>query len=220
MRSVRDHLCLKPAREVIEFPIEGLVDTGGWDLKKALVLGLGGNAVVNEWARSPICYEEIDGFRAELTELLGVITDPRDTANHYRGLAQRQLSDLGDLTQAVKLKKVFYVLRPLLNLCWMEAKNFAKLPPMDVASLRGGISLTPALSDELDALLEKKAVTRELGFETLPASFVEALRDMMARYETIDLPKREGREERQRAAEEFYRRWVFRFDQLAEPDSP
>ena len=85
VRPVRDHLRLKPPRDVIEFPIEGLVDTGGWDLKKALLLGLGGNAVVNEWARSPLVYEEIAGAREEFTALIEEIAIPDDlNANEVR----------------------------------------------------------------------------------------------------------------------------------------
>src|SRR6186713_193776 len=54
VRPVADHLVLEQARDVIEFPIEGEIDAGGWDLRKALRLALGGNAVIVEWAKSPI----------------------------------------------------------------------------------------------------------------------------------------------------------------------
>ena len=212
VRPVRDHLRLKPLRDVIEFPIEGLVDTGGWDLKKALLLGLGGNAVVNEWARSPLVYEEIAGAREELTTLIEEIADPRDTANHYRGVAHRHYVELGDLDQPVKLKKVLYLLRPLLCLAWMDANGFGKLPPMDVPTLRAGTDLPAAFSDEMDDLLAKKAVTREMGRETLPRSLVRQMEGMMARFETIYIPRRGEMDERQQAADAFYSRWVDRFD--------
>ena len=48
VRPVEDHLKLNPDRDVIEFPIEGEIDTGGWDLRKALLLALKGNAVIVE----------------------------------------------------------------------------------------------------------------------------------------------------------------------------
>ncbi|RWX59116.1 nucleotidyltransferase, partial [Mesorhizobium sp. M4B.F.Ca.ET.089.01.1.1] len=70
LRPVADHLVLEQARDVIEFPIEGEIDAGGWDLRKALLLALGGNAVVVEWAKSPIVYEEVPGFRQRLLDLL------------------------------------------------------------------------------------------------------------------------------------------------------
>ena len=48
IRRVSDHLVLQQPRDVIEFPIEGEIDAGGWDLRKALLLALGGNAVIVE----------------------------------------------------------------------------------------------------------------------------------------------------------------------------
>ncbi|MFW8587429.1 DNA polymerase beta superfamily protein [Rhizobium beringeri] len=66
IRPVEHHLALVSARDVIEFPIIGDIDTGGWDLRKALRLALKGNAVVVEWLKSPIAYEEEAGFRSRL----------------------------------------------------------------------------------------------------------------------------------------------------------
>ncbi|WP_250638184.1 DNA polymerase beta superfamily protein [Rhizobium phaseoli] len=73
MRPVEHHLALTAARDVIEFPIVGDIDTGGWDLRKALRLALNGNVVVVEWLKSPIAYEEEVGFRSRLGGLLDPI---------------------------------------------------------------------------------------------------------------------------------------------------
>jgi predicted nucleotidyltransferase len=56
VRPIEDHLKLAAERDVIEFPIEGEIDTGGWDLRKALLLALKGNAVIGEWVHSPHVY--------------------------------------------------------------------------------------------------------------------------------------------------------------------
>ena len=212
VRPVRDHLLLDPPRDVIEFPIEGLSDAGGWDLRKALILAHGGNAVVNEWARSPLVYEEIPGFREEMAALLEEVTDPIDVANHYRGLARSQLAGLGDLTGPVKLKKVLYLVRPLLSLLWMRERDFAALPPMDIGSLRAGVAVPPAFSAGLEELLAMKKVTRELGVRHLDPSFIRHLDDMLAEVEAFGEPTRTGRRDRMAAAQDFYTRWVTRLD--------
>ena len=51
-----------------------------------------------------------------------------------------------------------------------------------------------------------------MGMETLSRSLVSQMEDMMARFETIDIPRRGERAERQQAADAFYSRWVDRFD--------
>jgi predicted nucleotidyltransferase len=48
LRRRRDYLALWPPRDVIETPLDGLLDVNGWDVAKALRLILKGNAVVIE----------------------------------------------------------------------------------------------------------------------------------------------------------------------------
>src|ERR1700753_208647 len=54
LRRRRDYLALWAPRDVIETPLDGLLDVNGWDVTKALRLIVKGNAVVIEWLRSPI----------------------------------------------------------------------------------------------------------------------------------------------------------------------
>ncbi len=48
VRRRRDYLALWPHRDVIETPLDGLLDVNGWDVAKALRLLVKGNAVVIE----------------------------------------------------------------------------------------------------------------------------------------------------------------------------
>ena len=50
------YLSINPGRDVIELPIDGVFDIGGWDLQKALRLLIKPNPVIMEWIRSPITY--------------------------------------------------------------------------------------------------------------------------------------------------------------------
>jgi predicted nucleotidyltransferase len=64
-RARDDYLRLYPPRDVIEFPLDRILDVNGWDLAKALRLLLKGNAVVIEWLTSPFVYAGSESFRAQ-----------------------------------------------------------------------------------------------------------------------------------------------------------
>jgi len=54
VRRVEDYAALTIPRDVIERPIDGDLDLNGWDLRKALTLGLRWNPALVEWLTSPI----------------------------------------------------------------------------------------------------------------------------------------------------------------------
>jgi len=66
-----------------------------------------------EWLQSPVTYRDKDGFLARFQALIKEYFDPRRTMNHYLGLTRRTLLDFEGCKE-VKLKKYFYILRPLL----------------------------------------------------------------------------------------------------------
>lgn len=210
-RPIRDHLSLRQHRDVIEFPIEGEIDTGGWDLRKALLLAVDGNAAVVEWAKSPHVYEEIPGFRAELIALFKSIVPPRKVAHHYLGLAKAQIARIGDPHGAIRLKKLFYVIRPVIALDWLSAHDDAALPPMNMPQAMRDIALSGKLARDIDRLIADKAMTRELGDGTAPTSIIDYVHARLAFHEEI--LSRDGRLDgdecdRYALAEAFYRRWV------------
>ncbi|WP_292550423.1 nucleotidyltransferase domain-containing protein [Mesorhizobium sp.] len=179
VRPVADHLVLEQARDVIEFPIEGEIDAGGWDLRKALLLALGGNAVIVEWAKSPIVYEEVPGFRQRLLDLLAEIVDPVRVSRHYLGLARSHVARIGSIAGEVKLKKLFYFIRPVVALDWMEQRSFASLPPMSMLDCLAETVIPTRAGEEILRLIDRKRETRELGTGPIP---VEIARYLEARY--------------------------------------
>ena len=58
VRTMTDYLRLDPVRDVIEQPINDLLDMNGWDLQKALRLLYKSNPTLFEWLKSPIVYME------------------------------------------------------------------------------------------------------------------------------------------------------------------
>jgi predicted nucleotidyltransferase len=167
VRPVADHIGLVSHRDVIEFPIVGDIDTGGWDLRKALLLALKGNAVVVEWVKSPIAYEEEPGFRSRLSSVLDEIMLPQKVALHYVGLLRSHWQMHGD--GPIKLKKLLYAIRPAIALEWMRSNEFQKLPPMNMMQCLAAVTIDEGLRKAIHELVIVKSQTREMG-EGLPPS--------------------------------------------------
>ena len=105
--------------DVVEKPIDGLLDISGWDLRKALQLLRKSNPPLLEWLQSPIVYHERSTLVQCIRELMPVYYEPAACHYHYLHMAQGNYRDFlqGD---TVWLKKYFYVLRPVLACLWIE----------------------------------------------------------------------------------------------------
>jgi predicted nucleotidyltransferase len=53
-RSQKDYLSINEAKDVLDLPVNELLDIGGWDIKKALKLFLKSNGPLYEWLQSPV----------------------------------------------------------------------------------------------------------------------------------------------------------------------
>lgn len=184
MRSRKDYLSLFPPRDVIEFPIVDDIDVGGWDLRKALLLALKGNAVLVEWATSPIIYTELGEFRQRLKGLLDEIMVPRKVALHYVGLLRQHLPAEG--TSAMRLKKLLYAIRPAIALIWMEQRQFELLPPMNMQECLAGCEIPDIQRQAIRDLVEVKKVTREMGEGAVPRHIEALLTHARTRYGDLD----------------------------------
>jgi predicted nucleotidyltransferase len=180
VRSRNDYLSLFPKRDVIEFPIVGDVDAGGWDLRKALLLALKGNAAPVEWVTSPIAYEEEPGFRERLKILLADIMVPRKVALHYVGLLHRHVPS--DNFAQSRLKKLLYAVRPVIALRWMAQRDFDTLPPMNMMECLDGCRLPDDQRQAILDLVALKMVTREMGEGPVPAPITALLQEALTAF--------------------------------------
>ena len=117
VRTMTDYLRLDPVRDVIEQPINDLLDINGWDLQKALRLLYKSNPTLFEWLKSPIVYMETefaDRMRAVMNDYFSV----KHSLYHYISMAEGNYRKYLK-TERVKAKKYFYVLRPLLAGQWI-----------------------------------------------------------------------------------------------------
>jgi predicted nucleotidyltransferase len=146
-------------RDVIEYPIVDDIDCGGWDVRKALYLFTRTNGAFLEWLNSPIKYLERGHFASALRELAPRCVNATALCYHYSHMARRNAREYL-FRDKVRLKKYFYVLRPLLAIRHIEQGR--GIPPVrfqDLVALVAPRQILPAISN----LLELKAQTSELG---------------------------------------------------------
>ena len=152
---------LEHRRDVIERPIEDMLDINGWDLRKALQLMHKSNPPLFEWLHSPIVYRAQPGFREALLALTPAYYSPLGCAWHYLHMARG--NDRAYLQgEQVRLKKYLYVLRPLLAVRWLESGR--GVVPMPFRDLVETLIPPGELRDAIEHLLRLKQNGAELAW--------------------------------------------------------
>jgi len=151
------YLSIDDQRDVIELPINDVLDINGWDLRKTLRLFAKSNAPLFEWLQSPIVYSANEAFHKALVELMPVYFNPRAMFHHYFSMAKTVTEGGEFVGDQIKLKKHFYALRTLLSCKWILERN--EIPPMEFGKLR--VLLDRDLNAIVDDLLELKGKTDE-----------------------------------------------------------
>ncbi|MEM9733849.1 MAG: nucleotidyltransferase domain-containing protein [Pseudomonadota bacterium] len=176
VRPLRHMTALFPKRDVIETPLDAVLDVGGWELSKALRLLLKGNAVILEWLTSPIIYRGNSDFQKAALALTHEVVNRSAMQHHYRRLALSMRARVAGENAQLPLKKLFYILRPLVALKWLDENPTARFPPMHFQTLLDGVELDEVLRGDIGMLVKAKAETRELGNGKVPptiASFID-----------------------------------------------
>ncbi len=140
-------------RDVIEVPINDLLDISGWDIRKTLHLFLKTNPPLNEWLVSPIVYAEHGDFATRLRDIAPAAYNPIAAHYHYLRMAQTTFRShlKGD---SIRRKKYLYVLRPLLAVNWLEAEK--GVVPIEFDRLVEGTITDGSLLSAISELLEIK----------------------------------------------------------------
>lgn len=126
IRRPEDYLRLDAVRDVIELPIDDVLDINGWDLQKTLRLLYKSNPTLFEWFSSPIVYQKTE-FADKFRELMMHYFSSKKTLYHYISMAEGNYREYlqGEIVRA---KKYFYVLRPVLACRWILDRGTP--PPM------------------------------------------------------------------------------------------
>ncbi|MDL2220104.1 nucleotidyltransferase domain-containing protein [Eubacteriales bacterium OttesenSCG-928-N14] len=152
------YLRLDQTRDVIEWQLDDTLDINGWDLQKALRLLHSSNPTLFEWANSPIVYQTTPKW-GELQKEINTYFSAKASLHHYLSTAKRNYRE-SLKGETVRLKKYFYVLRPLLACRWILQRKCP--PPMLFAELADAV-LQTELKPVVDHLLHQKMQTPELG---------------------------------------------------------
>lgn len=165
VRPIESYLAVTPPRDVIERPVDAVLDVNGWDIRKALQLMLRSNAVLIEWLTSPVRYR--DWHQADdLLALARSAANLTALAYHYQHQARRSFDALGSGGGTASLKAYCYALRSALAIAWIRQRGEA--PPMDVGTLMAGVSLPKELVEQVRHVIARKALATEA--ETMPRS--------------------------------------------------
>ncbi len=166
VRKKEDYLRLDKVKSIIEWRLDDVLDITGWDLMKTLQLLHNSNPSVFEWCNSPIIYYEAKEF-SKVRELLPKYFSVKKNLYHYQHMADTNYREYlkGDM---VRVKKYFYVLRPILAAKWVLDKRTA--PPMLFDDLVAA-EMDKGLIPELNKLLEMKKTVSELGVTNRIESF-------------------------------------------------
>lgn len=139
----------------IGLPINNELDIYGWDLSKVLQLMGKSNTTPFEWLQSPIFYKEDSLFQKELWNLCQSYFCARTNTHHYLGIARGAMESMDG--NHIKIKKLFYILRPLLSALWCVEKQ--TIAPMTIFPL---MKLLPEdLSRKVNDLIELKSAAEE-----------------------------------------------------------
>jgi predicted nucleotidyltransferase len=163
LRQARDYLTVVPRRDVIERPVDAVLDVSGWDIRKALRLLLRSNAVLQEWISSPIRYIDCTPIPGQLRELIEEGADLNAFEYHYYHLASRSFDEINTAGGSVRLKSYCYALRAALSLCWLRDRKTP--PPMDINSIQNGLDLSVNLREVIVELVDKKTRAFEQGMD-------------------------------------------------------
>lgn len=156
IRGEKSYVSVLDGLESLDLPMEGDLDAGGWDVRKAARLLGKSNGALIEWLHSPIVYRNEAGFRERWQSTARAVFSPRASHGHYHGLARQMvMGKFGG--EAARAKDYLYALRSTLCARWIaEGRG---IPPVAFEEL------VPIAPDEVQALvpglLEHKARTAE-----------------------------------------------------------
>lgn len=158
LRPKEFYLRLDKTRDVIEWQLDDTLDINGWDVQKALRLLHGSNPTLFEWNASPILYRTTDAWRTAAAAMAAHFS-LHAAMRHYLGTAKGNYREYLK-GETVRLKKYFYVLRPILACLWIADRHTP--PPVPFAALADAY-LDPRIRREVGELLRVKVRTPELG---------------------------------------------------------
>ena len=152
-------------RDVIELPVDAVLDIGGWELRKALRLLWKSNPPLLEWLSSPIIYRQHETLKP-LQTLSKQAFLAKSACHHYLSMAKRYADKIKQTPQA-NAKAYLSALRTTLCCQWIIKRQTQ--PPMEFPLLAQALLTDSKLSTLINQLIEdKKDATESVMIDRLP----------------------------------------------------
>lgn len=164
VRPKEYYLRLDKTRDVIEWQLDDTLDINGWDIKKALTLLHKSNPTLFEWNSSPIVYKTTDEWK-RVSAIINRYFVAKSGLYHYLSTAKGNYREYLR-GETVRLKKYFYVLRPLLACRWILSEGTP--PPMLFRTLMDKYldeSIKPDVEKLLDLKINSPEITKGKRFD-------------------------------------------------------
>ncbi|WP_223595053.1 nucleotidyltransferase domain-containing protein [Neobacillus bataviensis] len=174
------YLSIDQKRDVIELPINELLDINGWEIRKALRLFKKSNPPLMEWLHSGIVYYQAFSLVEKMRAIQNQVFLPQSALHHYLNMAKGNYRDYLQ-GEHIKIKKYFYVLRPILACKWIEKYN--TVPPNKFQELVKDLLEEGQLKDEINTLLVRKIKGDELNLEPKVTAINEFIEKEIKRIE-------------------------------------
>ena len=145
-------------KDTITLVPDKIFDVNGWDVKKVIQHLVKSNAVMLEWLKSGVVYQE-DERVVKLLQALGrEFFNPQACGWHYLNMAKKKL-DLILTDETTKIKNYFYVMRPLA--CIQYIKEKAAIPYMEYQKNLVCIFVGKDILAEIEKMLRMKEGAKE-----------------------------------------------------------
>ncbi len=158
VRPKEHYLRLDSMHDVVEWQLDETLDINGWDLQKMLRLLHKSNPTLFEWNGSPIVYKSTPEWQ-KISSVIDRYFQQKSGLYHYLSTAKSNYREYLR-GETVRLKKYFYVLRPILACRWILEK---RCPPPMLFSELADACLEPSIVPAVNELLRMKMNTSELG---------------------------------------------------------
>jgi len=152
------YLSILEMDEFIEYELDETYDIKGYDLKRALKYIIKSQATINEWLSSNVIYIKNDPIINRLSELAADFFNPIPVSYHYLSLAKKMMAEIM-ATDEAKIKKYFYILRPIANLNYIQ--QYGKMPYMEYNKTLDAANPPSDVFVAIQALKEQKAALLE-----------------------------------------------------------
>lgn len=152
-------------------------------------------------------YDGDPAFRDGLLDLVARVGDPVRVRRHYLHVGRAQWTRAQEQAGQVRLKRVFYAIRPAVTLRWLD--DHRGVPPMNLDELLDQADVPADVRAEVDELRELKARTRELGSAPVPQAIARWVEQVFAAEPDRGTPPSAGlRREAEAGFSALLRRWA------------